>query len=126
MKSAKIVKASSLKETLTAERCLIAENYSAEDISIAQARVKPGITTLPHHLNGVNEIYLVTSGEGQVDVGDLKPTKVEAGDLIVIPAGASQRISNIGKTDLVFYCICTPKFTAECSCNEQEAEKKPR
>ena len=122
----KIVKANSLKETATAERCLITENYSAEDLSIAQARVKPGITTLAHHLVGVNEIYLITSGIGQVDVGDLKPTKVAKGDLIIIPAGASQRISNIGKTDLVFYCICTPKFTAECYRSGEEAKSKPQ
>jgi len=115
----KIVKANRLKEAPTAERCLIAENYSAEDISVAQARVKPGITTLAHHLVGVNEVYLITSGEGQVDVGDLQPTKVARGDLIVIPAGTSQRISNIGKTDLVFYCICTPKFKAECYQSEE-------
>ena len=110
----KIVKADSLKENPTVERCLITENYSNENISIAQARVKPGITTLPHHLIDVNEIYLITNGEGQVDVGDLKTTKVTSGDLIVIPAGCPQRISNIGKNDLVFYCVCTPKFTSEC------------
>lgn len=116
----KIVKAKSLKETATRERCLITESYSSENLSIAQARVKPGITTLAHHLVGVNEIYLITSGEGQVDVGDLQPTKVTAGDLIVIPAGESQRISNIGKSDLVFYCVCTPKFTTESYFEEAE------
>ena len=119
----KIVKADILKETLTDEQVYIAENYSDEDVSIAQARVKPGITTLTHHLEGVNEIYLVTSGVGQVDVGDLKPTKVRKGDLVVIPAGSSQRISNIGKSDLVFYCVCTPRFTQECyrkgECNSE-------
>ena len=122
----KIVKANSLKENPTFERCLVAENYSAENISIAQARVKPGITTLTHHLIGVNEIYLITGGEGQVDVGDLQSTRVTSGDLIVIPAGCSQRISNIGKTDLIFYCICTPKYTPECYCDEEEAESKLR
>ena len=120
----KIVKANSLREKPTLERCFITENYSVENISIAQARVKPGITTLAHHLIGVNEIYLIISGKGQVDVGDLEPTKVTSGDLIVIPAGCSQRISNIGTTDLVFYCVCTPKFTAECYCDEEEAEGK--
>jgi mannose-6-phosphate isomerase-like protein (cupin superfamily) len=117
------VRANTLKETPTPERCLIAENYSSNDVSIAQARIKPGITTFAHHLDGVNEIYLITSGKGQVDVGDIKPTKVTKGDLIVIPAGVSQRISNIGKTDLVFYCICTPKFTSECYCNEESEIK---
>ncbi|MGA2682519.1 MAG: cupin domain-containing protein [Candidatus Bathyarchaeia archaeon] len=119
----KIVKANSLKETPTPERVLITENYSTEGISIEQARIKPGITTIAHHLVGVNEIYLITSGEAQVDVGNIKPTKVTHGDLVVIPAGVSQRISNIGKTDLVFYCICTPKFSAECYGDEENENK---
>jgi mannose-6-phosphate isomerase-like protein (cupin superfamily) len=119
----KIVKANSISELSIIERCLIAENYRGDNISIARARVKPGVTTIAHHLNGIEEIYLVIRGKGKVDVGDLEPTKVCAGDVIVIPAGVSQRITNIGKNDLVFYCICTPKFTAECYCDEEQ--RKP-
>jgi hypothetical protein len=61
----KIVKANSLKENADIRSCFITENYSTENISIAQARVKLGITTLAHHLIGVNEIYLITGGEGK-------------------------------------------------------------
>ena len=120
----KIVKASALTEFFTPERCFIAENYSSNGISIARARVKPAVTTLTHHLAGVDEIYLVTSGKGKVTVGDLEPTEVGVGDVIVILAGTSQKIANIGETDLVFYCICTPRFTADCYCDE-EAQSKP-
>jgi mannose-6-phosphate isomerase-like protein (cupin superfamily) len=120
----KIVKANYLNESSTAERCFIAENYSSDGISVARARVEPGVTTVAHHLKGVDEIYIVTSGQGKANVGDLEPTEVGAGDIIVIPADTSQRITNIGKADLVFYCICTPKFTANRYCDE-EAESKP-
>lgn len=120
----KIVKANSLKELSTAERCFIAENYSSKSISVARARVQPEVTTVAHHLNGVNEIYLVASGQGKVNVGSLASTEVGAGDVVVIPAGTSQKITNIGKTDLVFYCICIPKFTADCYCDE-ESDRKP-
>jgi mannose-6-phosphate isomerase-like protein (cupin superfamily) len=119
----KIVKANSLNEYLTPEHCFIAENFSANRISIARARVQPGVTTIPHHLKGVDEIYLVTSGKGTVTVGDLEPTDVGVGDVVVIPAGTSQKITNTGKTDLVFYCVCTPRFTADCYCDER-AEKR--
>jgi len=121
----KIVKANSLKEYSTAERCFVAENYSNEEVSVARARVKPGVTTVAHHLTGATEIYLVTRGKGVVNIGDLQPTQIGTGDVVVIPAGTSQKITNIGKTDLVFSCICTPRFTSEIYCNE-EAEKKPR
>ena len=105
------------------ERCFVVENYSSKEVSIARARVKPGVTTVAHHLKGVKEIYLIASGRGKVKVGDLPPTEVVEGDVVVIPAGVSQKITNTGKTDLVFYCICTPRFTPDCYCDE-EAEKR--
>jgi mannose-6-phosphate isomerase-like protein (cupin superfamily) len=118
----KIVKANSLSELQTYERCSIAENYSSDAVSIARARVKPGVATVAHHLNGVEEIYLIANGKGKVNVDGLQPVEVAEGDVVVIPAGTSQRITNTGKTDLVFYCICTPKFTTDCYCDE-EAQK---
>ncbi len=120
----KIVKANSLSPYLTPERCYIAENFSDSDVSIAIAMVKPGITTKAHHLKGIREIYIVTAGEGKVAFRGLEPTVVNAGDVIIIPAGASQKITNTGQTDLVFYCVCTPRFTEACYFDD-EAEKFP-
>jgi mannose-6-phosphate isomerase-like protein (cupin superfamily) len=40
--------------------------------------------------------------------------RVSAGDAVIIPAGAPQQVSNIGENDLLFYCICTPRFSPEC------------
>lgn len=121
----KIVKAGSLKEYSTSERCSIIENYSDEAVSVARARVRPGATTVSHHLKDETEIYIVTRGHGKVNIGNLEPTEVAVGDVVVIPAGTSQKITNIGKTDLVFYCICTPRFTSECYCEEEVERKAP-
>jgi mannose-6-phosphate isomerase-like protein (cupin superfamily) len=33
-------------------------------------------------------------------------------DVVTIPAGVSQRIHNVGDTDLIFLCVCTPRFDA--------------
>jgi mannose-6-phosphate isomerase-like protein (cupin superfamily) len=118
--NAKIVKDRSLKEYLTPERCFVVENYSDRLVSIAKARVKPGVTTIAHHLKGATEIYIIARGRGNVKVGNLELTKVVAGDVVVIPAGVSQKITNTGKIDLVFHCICTPRFTQDCYCNEEE------
>ncbi len=115
----KIVKNSSVHEYLTPEHCYVAENYTCPDVSIARATVKPGVTTLSHHLKGVQEIYLITSGQGKVTVGNLEPTDVAVGDVVVIPPQTSQKIVNTGKTDLVFYCICSPRFTEQCYVNEE-------
>ncbi len=114
----KIVKAGSLKDYLTIEGCFIMENYSADCVSLARARVSKGVTTVSHYLKGVDEIYLITAGNGKVTVGDLEPAEVTVGDVVVIPAGTKQTITSTGKADLIFYCVCTPKFTSACYCSE--------
>lgn len=99
------------------EGCLILESWndaSDADVSIARACVEPGDTTKLHALKGVTERYLIIEGNGIVTVGDLESSEVKPGDVVVIPPGTRQKISNSGKFDLVFYCICTPRFTDEC------------
>jgi mannose-6-phosphate isomerase-like protein (cupin superfamily) len=44
----------------------------------------------------------------------LEPTEVTVGDVVVIPPLTSQKVTNTGTTDLVFYCVCTPRFTEQC------------
>ncbi len=117
-----IVKAKTLRETMTLEQCFIRENWSSKNVSIARARVKSGITTKAHHLVGVDEIYLIIGGKGKVKIGKLESTEVAAGDTVFIPEGVSQQITNISKFDLIFYCICTPKFKAKCYCSEEAGQ----
>lgn len=113
---AQVVRIKRSNESLTAERCFINEltNDGANGISIAQARVEPGITTAWHELDGVNEHYVILSGEGRVELGDTKPKPVRTGDVVCIPSGTRQRITNTGLQDLVFLCICQPGFSEKC------------
>jgi mannose-6-phosphate isomerase-like protein (cupin superfamily) len=99
-----------------AEGCWILETWrSADDsMTIARARVEPGVTTAWHALAGVTERYIIAEGTGRMEVGDLPPADVAPGDTVFIPAGVRQRITNTGSRDLVFYCVCTPSFTPEC------------
>jgi mannose-6-phosphate isomerase-like protein (cupin superfamily) len=104
------------KEFYTQENCYITElSNSADDpdVSIARARVKPGITTHWHRLRETIERYCIVSGSGCVEVGDLPPREVNAGDAILIPPLCRQRITNIGSEDLVFLAICSPRFKNE-------------
>ena len=113
---ARIRKQDPTQEFWTPERCFILESWNeAADpaVSVAMARVEPGITTQLHALDGIVERYLIVEGTGRVEVAGGEATPVEAGDLVFIPAGASQRITNTGGTDLVFYCICTPPFVPD-------------
>ena len=99
----------------TPECCFINElsNTSDDpDVSIARARVTPGITTRWHRLHGIAERYVILEGAGRVEVGDLPATDVAPGHVVRIPPGCRQRIANTGSADLVFLAICSPRFVA--------------
>lgn len=98
----------------TSERCHIIELINRADhpdVSLARARVEPGITTRWHTVEA-REIYYILSGKGQAEVGE-DAWAVGPGDAVSIPPQVRQRITNTGAEDLVFLCLCTPRFTPE-------------
>ena len=104
------------QEFYTPEGCFILElSNTSEDpaASIARARVLPGSTTRWHVVQNTVERYVILEGKGRVEVGDLSPQQVSPGDVVIIPPDCRQRIANIGEKDLVFLCVCTPRFIPE-------------
>lgn len=96
------------------ERCYIREIVNTpaiRDFSLAESRVEPGVTTELHSLL-VKEWYVILSGKGKVEV-EQHALDVDPGDIVEIPAGSAQRITNTSDTDLVFQCICLPRFTPD-------------
>ncbi len=111
-----IKQASLDQEFYTPERCYITElsnSVADPQLSIARARVAPGVTTCWHLLKQSVERYCVISGTGLVEVGELAPQQVSGGDVVIIPAMCRQRITNIGQDDLIFLAICTPRFMVD-------------
>lgn len=101
------------KERPTPERCLILEVWNTPDdnaVSMAQARVAPGVTTQLHRLVDIDERYVLIQGTGCVEIGNHAPKPVGVADVVVIPRGVAQRITNTGNDDLIFLCLCTPRF----------------
>jgi mannose-6-phosphate isomerase-like protein (cupin superfamily) len=101
-------------EYLSTEGCHLLElSNGAHDpaVSIARARVAPGVTTRWHRLRGTVERYVIISGTGRVEIGGLPSREVRAGDTVIIPPLCPQRITNTGPSDLVFLAICTPRFS---------------
>ncbi len=98
------------------EGCHIIEQSNTDNdpaLSIARARVEPGVTTQWHRLRDTAERYVVLEGSGRVEVGDLPPRDVSSGDTVLIPPLCPQRIANTGDVDLVFLALCTPRFLPE-------------
>ena len=113
---AAILSADESAEYFTEEQCHILElsnSEADEDASVARARVEPGVTTRKHRVVGTTERYVIQSGSGRVMVDGLPDTDVQPGDVVVIPPGAVQSVRNTGADDLVFLCICTPRFKWE-------------
>ena len=114
-----IFKTDSNQEFYTPERCFITEilnNDQLKDLSIVRARVEPGITTELHKLK-VNEVYYILEGEGMMEINGINQGRVSKSDVVYIQSGVSQRITNLTDSDLIFLCICHPKFTKESYTN---------
>lgn len=74
----------------TSEGCYITALSNTDedpDVSIARARVAPGVTTRWHRLAGTVERYVILEGRGRVALGDLALAEVAAGDVVLIPPG---------------------------------------
>ncbi len=95
------------------EGCFITELSNTDndnDVSIAKARVQPGVKTRKHALSNITERYVILSGQGIVEV-EGQPTEVVAtNDCVIIPPGKTQSILNNGQEDLIFLAICSPRF----------------
>ena len=103
-------------EFYTPERCYITELQNKdtdEACSIARARVISGVTTKLHALRDTTERYVILEGQGAVEIDGCDPITVSPFDVVNIPAGVSQKITNTGSSDLIFLCICTPRFRRE-------------
>jgi len=112
----KVLKTDSSKEYFFKEGCYILELSNSEHdkgLSIARARVEPGIATQLHSLHDTIERYIILQGEGLVTLAEQEPIAVGEYDVVLIPKNCPQSICNTGSDDLVFLVMCTPRFLPE-------------
>ena len=110
------INSNALEYYFSEEKCFITELSNSIDdpeLSIARARVEPGISTSWHRLRKITERYCILSGKGLVEIGKSHSKQVEPGDVILIPPMSRQRITNTGTEDLIFLAICSPRFIEE-------------
>ena len=103
-------------EFYISEGCFITEWLNTPDdpaVSIARARVPPGVTTRWHRLTGITERYVILEGAGRVYVGTNPPQDVGPGDVVRIAPACPQRIANTATGELVFLAVCTPRFVPQ-------------
>jgi mannose-6-phosphate isomerase-like protein (cupin superfamily) len=116
MARSRIVNNQATAEYFFREGCHITEwlnESESDELSIARARVDSGVTTRLHRLTGITERYVILEGRGMVTVGQRVGEAVGPGDVVIIPSGESQQITNTGDEALIFLAICTPRFRPE-------------
>ena len=78
--------------------------------SLAQAIVKPGETTQLHRHHKSEELYFITQGKGNMQLGHERLI-VKEGDCICIPSGTAHNIQNTGDEHLIILCCCSPAYS---------------
>jgi quercetin dioxygenase-like cupin family protein len=79
---------------------------------LAHAAVPPG-EMLSGHVDPMEEIYVIQSGQGRMQVGDVIHN-VEPGDAIHIPTGAFHELTNIGAEQLTILVVAGLIPSSEC------------
>jgi mannose-6-phosphate isomerase-like protein (cupin superfamily) len=86
--------------------------HASQRQSLAEAEVAPGQVSALHRHRRSEEVYHVTSGQGEMTLGGAV-FPVGAGDTVCIPAGVPHRIRNIGAQPLRILCCCSPPYAHE-------------
>ena len=94
---------SEIRELLAHRNSVIANQ------SLAEARLPPGTSTMPHYHPLAEEIYFLTAGIGRMQIEE-ELRDVGPGDAIAIPPGARHQITNTGSAPLKFLCCCAPAY----------------
>ena len=98
------------KDSSQIREILTPANSSIKNQSLAEARLAPGMSTDEHFHPKAEEVYYILEGRGRMKIED-EAREIGPGDGIAIPSGKSHRISNIGGSDLVFLCCCSPAYS---------------
>ena len=77
--------------------------------SLAEALVPAGTSTQLHRHARSEELYHITSGHGQMTLGD-RQFNVGPGDTVCIPPGTPHCIRNSSAQPLHILCCCAPAY----------------
>ena len=84
---------------------LATPSRGATDTAVWKVEILPGTPATPHALTR-EEVFVVLEGKASVRIGD-NAGQAEAGDAIVVPAGAEFELANAGAEPLWLLC-CLP------------------
>lgn len=86
------------------EQYRLYDNTFLKNLTVSMTVLKKRQSTNGHKHDGKEEVYIFTSGQGAIQIGD-KLTSVEHGDIVSIPAGEFHKVIAVGSCDLEFISI---------------------
>jgi len=88
------------------------EHEGSENLSVAQAVIGVGKTTLLHFHRSTEEVYYVLQGWGTLRIAGRQVT-IGPGEAHLIRPGEEHSVSCIGETPLKLLCLCAPPYQHE-------------
>lgn len=73
--------------------------------AVTRGFLPPKATFDWHHHDGIDELFFVNKGEGQIEFEDGECHDFMAGDFFYTPANIAHKITNTGNEDIDFYFI---------------------
>jgi mannose-6-phosphate isomerase-like protein (cupin superfamily) len=87
----------------------------AQNQSLAEATIPVGGATTAHYHRTIEELYLVSAGEGRLVI-DGEEQLLRSGDCALIPPRAEHKLFNTGDQPLRVICACAPAYSDEDTC----------
>jgi len=84
-------------------------NSGIRNQSLAEARLPVGGATQEHFHPRAEEIYFITSGNGEIRIEN-EIRAIRAGDAIAILPGQKHKLWNTGNEVLRLLCCCAPAY----------------
>ena len=94
----------------------IQTNYSMGFVAIT-----PGNMTPPHRLIGTAELVYVLGGTAEIRC-DNETVTAREGETVLLPEGVLQSIAPAGDTDLTYFTVSQPAYTAEIEISGDELD----
>jgi mannose-6-phosphate isomerase-like protein (cupin superfamily) len=86
------------------ETYILKDNTSLKNFVISSTTLHSGKSTKGHNHVGKEEVYMIMSGSGKMDLDD-KTIPIEGGDMVLIEDGVFHRVHNTCEGDLYMVCI---------------------
>ena len=86
------------------ETYILKDNTSLKNLVVSSTTLHQGKSTRGHSHSGQEEVYMIISGFGEMELDD-KKIDIQGGEMVLIEDGVFHRVHNTGEVDLYMVCI---------------------